>query len=207
MLLEEQEEKEEKSEKSEDKSEEKSDNQAEIDAETFQIAWEWLDTARVILTKELEKYNDDKDDSDAKVKILYQYSDVLSSLGQLGLETDNAASAKEDLILCLELREKILPSIDRTLAETHFYLGVAYQLNQNLNEALAEFDKAKIIITKILDDQSLSNGAKIQLKSILSELDTKFTETQQLLSGVDSANSADIKRDLAGKIIIIFHFY
>ena len=162
-------------------------------AETFQIAWEWLDTARVILTKELEQCKDE----DQQAKLSFQFSDVLSSLGQLGLETDNVQSAKDDLELCLKLRQEVLPAFDRTIAETHFFLGIAYQLNNDLTQALAEFDKAKKIITKILEDSSVSAGVQHQLKNIMIELETKVAETQQILTGVDENNQESVKAALS----------
>lgn len=117
-------------------------------------------------------------------------------MGQLCLETDNVESAVQDLELCLQLRSELLPSTDRTLAETHFFLGMAYQLNNKLTEALAEFDKSKKIINTILSDASVSVGVQHQLKTILGELEIKFSETQQLLSGADSNDNENVKEAL-----------
>lgn len=171
-------------------------NEADESTETFQIAWEWLDTARLLYHKALHDPSSSLTDAQ-KAPIAFQYADVLCTLGQLGLETDNVPSAVEDLSECLSLRCELLPSTDRTVAETHFYLGMAFHLSGRLTEALAEFDRARLILTKILADTTLSAGMRSQLQEVLHELDVKATESQQQLSGADKVEASQVKEALA----------
>merc|ERR1712055_1037193 len=82
----------------------------EAEAGNLEQAWQMFDLAKVIygksgdVTKECES---------------------LTFLGEVSLENSNFKQAAEDLTLCLAKRTKALPADSRSIAETHYQLGVA----------------------------------------------------------------------------------
>merc|ERR1712119_67177 len=85
-------------------------DEMEAEAGNLEQAWQMFDLAKVIygksgdVTKECES---------------------LTFLGEVSLENSNFKQAVEDLTLCLTKRIKALPADSRSIAETHYQLGVA----------------------------------------------------------------------------------
>merc|ERR1712112_292446 len=62
---------------------------------------------------------------DKKKEAWSRYCETIKVLGEIGLENGNYKQAVEDLTMCLEKRKEILPSDSRSIAETHYELGIA----------------------------------------------------------------------------------
>jgi len=110
--------------------------------ETLETTWEVLETARVIYSKYPEYKS--------------QLSDVYLILGDLDLESDNMEAAVSDYSQCLKIREEILNTDDRKLAEIHYSLALALDYTNNLREALIHFICAKKIFETILQKTSIN---------------------------------------------------
>merc|ERR1712112_28757 len=86
------------------------DEKADSEVGNLEQAWQMFDLAKVIygragdVTKECES---------------------LTFLGEVSLENSNFKQAVEDLSLCLAKRIKALPADSRSIAESHYQLGVA----------------------------------------------------------------------------------
>merc|ERR1712219_53231 len=73
-------------------------------------AWQMFDLAKVIY---------------GKAKNEVKECESLILLGEVSLENSNFKQAVEDLMTCLAKRLKALPADSRSIAETHYQLGVA----------------------------------------------------------------------------------
>lgn len=100
-------------------------------------------------------------DPSAKPKL----ADALIRLAEVAIESENYASAIEDLRKCLEIQSTSFPAdsryvklesfklgnVDknlfyRSLAETHYQLGVAYTFTTEFKEAVSSFEAAASVI-------------------------------------------------------------
>merc|ERR1712181_116998 len=83
---------------------------AEAEAGNLEQAWQIFDLAKVIY---------------GKAGDVAKECESLTFLGEVSLENSNFKQAVEDLTLCLTKRIKALPADSRSIAETHYQLGVA----------------------------------------------------------------------------------
>merc|ERR1712114_54940 len=83
---------------------------AEAEVGNLEQAWQMFDLAKVIYSKAGD---------------VSKECESLTLLGEVGLENSNFKQAVEDLTLCLDKRIKTLTSDSRSIAETHYQLGVA----------------------------------------------------------------------------------
>jgi len=83
---------------------------ADAEVGNLEQAWQMFDLAKVIYSK---------------VGDVSKECESLTLLGEVSLENSNFKQAVEDLTLCLDKRIKTLPSDSRSIAETHYQLGVA----------------------------------------------------------------------------------
>ncbi|XP_061423784.1 nuclear autoantigenic sperm protein [Lethenteron reissneri] len=104
----------------------------------MQLAWEMLDLARVICTRQRNR------------EAQLHAAEALLKLGELGLEKDNYQQATEDFLQCLAIQQKYLEPDSRHLAETHYQLGIAYSLEKNYSAAVEHFSSSLKCINKRL---------------------------------------------------------
>merc|ERR1711970_1559376 len=83
---------------------------AEGEAGNLEQAWQMFDLAKVIYGKAGE---------------VAKECESLTFLGEVSLENSNFKQAVEDLTVCLAKRVKALPKDSRSIAESHYQLGVA----------------------------------------------------------------------------------
>merc|ERR1712029_1283015 len=83
---------------------------ADAEAGNLEQAWQMFDLAKVIY---------------GKAGDVAKECESLTFLGEVSLENSNFKQAVEDRTLCLTKRIKALPADSRSIAETHYQLGVA----------------------------------------------------------------------------------
>merc|ERR1712181_148069 len=83
---------------------------ANAEAGNLEQAWRMFDLAKVIY---------------GKAGDMAKECESLTFLGEVSLESSNFNQAVEDLTVCLAKRVKTLPADSRSIAETHYQLGVA----------------------------------------------------------------------------------
>jgi len=83
---------------------------ANAEAGNLEQAWQMFDLAKVIY---------------GKAGDMAKECESLTFLGEVSLENSNFKQAVEDLTVCLAKRVKALPADSRSIAETHYQLGVA----------------------------------------------------------------------------------
>jgi tetratricopeptide (TPR) repeat protein len=87
---------------------------AASNAEDLEVAWEMLEVARVIYSKQ------DSPVCEAALAKVY------SRLGDLSMETGNFQGSVDDYNKCLAVREKMLPKNNRSVADVHCCLAMAW---------------------------------------------------------------------------------
>ncbi|XP_077377443.1 histone-binding protein N1/N2-like isoform X2 [Festucalex cinctus] len=102
----------------------------------LQLAWEMLEVAKVIY-KRKESKEDQLMAAQAHLK-----------LGEVSAESGNYARALEDFHECLSLQLKHLAADSRLIAETHYQLGLTFNLNQQCKEAIDELNRSIAVIEK-----------------------------------------------------------
>jgi len=119
------------------------------DISNMQLAWEMLELSKVL-------YN--KKPSETKNKLMVATCHL--KLGELGLEVANYSQAIGDFLECLVIRKELLDQSDRSLAETHYQLGLAYAFDKRYENALEHYNNALEVLdsridhlNKIIDDK------------------------------------------------------
>merc|ERR1712107_589477 len=126
-------------EKKEEGSEEKKDEEEE--PSNLQLAWEMLELAKVVYTKQLEAEAGDK------TKILERLCSTMLALGEVSIENENYKQAVEDIQECLKKTEKLTKDA-RIIAETHYQLGVAQGFHAQHDDAVKSLQDAITIIRR-----------------------------------------------------------
>ncbi|BFZ00112.1 hypothetical protein BsWGS_03151 [Bradybaena similaris] len=146
----------EEEEEEENTAEDKESQEAEVEGEdkeedvpNFQLSWEYLDLAKVIYLK-----------SDA-VEDQLKAAECYIKLGELSMETEQHATAAEDLEQALKIQQKFLSVDDRLIAETHYQLGLAYGLGKEFELSIKHYTQAiEVIEAKIASLSKLVEAAK-----------------------------------------------
>eukprot|EP00826_Nyctotherus_ovalis_P033018 TRINITY_DN2661_c0_g2_i4.p1 TRINITY_DN2661_c0_g2~~TRINITY_DN2661_c0_g2_i4.p1 ORF type:complete len:367 (-),score=93.68 TRINITY_DN2661_c0_g2_i4:232-1332(-) len=168
--------------------EKKKDYPITIIQDELQIAWESLETARLISEIELSSV---PNESSKKVQVAEALGRIFMRMGDLLVMRGKAAEGILEYKKALEVRQGTAEGVSRDLAETYCLLGMAYMAIQKKDSALESFDNAKRIVESLL--------AKL--------LNTADAETEKLLDAfVDSSNQTakklqDILRVICQKVI------
>ncbi|CAG5127646.1 unnamed protein product [Candidula unifasciata] len=152
-------------------------NKSADDVPNFQLSWEYLDLAKVIYLK-----------SDAAADQL-KAAECYIRLGELSMETEQHATAAEDLENALKIQQKLLPADDRLIAETHYQLGLAYGLGKEFELAIKHYTEAigvieaKIVsLSKLVEEAAADDDDKEKLESDqVKKYQDEIKELQELL--------------------------
>jgi tetratricopeptide (TPR) repeat protein len=72
-------------------------------------------------------------------------------LGEVGLESETYMQAIEDMKTCLEIQTQNLENHDRSMAETHYQLGMAYSLVSDFDEAIGHLTLAHELLERRIE--------------------------------------------------------
>lgn len=175
------------------------DEEEEESGDDFALAWEVLDIARFIFSKQ----DNNK----------LQEAEALQEMGDLSMETENFGTAVSDYKKAVEILDKIDASL-RERASLHFKIGIALEFEgTDWLAAKTSYQKAKELLVKSLaekeasekeevkDDISLPDKEKDddadlkELKSLIAEVEAKMLELEN--GGGTAASLKDILMDAA----------
>lgn len=164
-------------EKKDETTDEKKDEEEE--PSNLQLAWEMLELAKVVYTKQLET----AEDAD-KSHLLERLCSTMLALGEVSIENENYKQAVEDIQECLK-KEETMPKDARIIAETHYQLGVAQGFHAQHDEAVESLKSAiKIIQERITNMEKVeTEDAKkevTELKALVPEIEEKIKDTQDM---------------------------
>jgi len=106
----------------------------DADVPTMQLAWEFLELARLIFLRQ--------DSKESQLNL----GEVYLKLGEIQLEQEQFGTAAEEFQKCLDLQLKHLQPDDRLIAETAYNMGLAYSLQPNYTKAKDFFNQALDVI-------------------------------------------------------------
>merc|ERR1711973_858759 len=164
-------------EKKDETTDEKKDEEEE--PSNLQLAWEMLELAKVVYTKQLET----AEEAD-KSHLLERLCSTMLALGEVSIENENYKQAVEDIQECLK-KEETMPQDARIIAETHYQLGVAQGFHAQHDEAVESLKSAiKIIQERITNMEKVeTEEAKkevTELKALVPEIEEKIKDTQDM---------------------------
>merc|ERR1711936_689487 len=113
----------------------------EEEPSNLQLAWEMLELAKVIYTKQVDTTTDDK----TKKAIEEKLCRTILTLGEISIENENYSQAVEDIQMCLK-KQGAFSKDSRLVAETHYQLGVAQGFNSQYDAAVESLNSAIQII-------------------------------------------------------------
>merc|ERR1712034_258143 len=167
------------------------DKKKEVEEEepsNLQLAWEMLELAKVVYTKQIETGGDNKSELEEKL-----CSSILA-LGEVSIENENYSQAVEDIKLCLKKQEN-LPKDSRIIAETHYQLGVAQGFNAQYDEAVENLNAAiKIIKEKTKNMKEEHKSPSDDQKKEIAELEALVPEIEEKI-----ADTKDMKKEAEAK--------
>merc|ERR1711864_40712 len=114
--------------------------------------------------KQMESAAEDK-----KFELGRRICEIFLHLGEVSLENENYDQAVEDLSQCLTKRQASLPSDSRSIAETHYQLGIAKGFSGKIEEAEISLNNAVTVLeTRVANLQKMKTSASKKLKECFS---------------------------------------
>ena len=193
-------------EKKEDGTEEKKDEEEE--PSNLQLAWEMLELAKVVYSKQLETGEGDKLKTEEKL------CSTICALGEVSIENENYKQAVEDFQDCLKKQCCNLPSdarfvfvlnslstcnasLFRCIAETNYQLGVAQGYHAQFDEAVESLQKAISIIkerikNKEKDESEEAKKEVKELEALIPEIEEKINDTKDMKKEAENKKSEGV---------------
>lgn len=145
----------------------------------FTLAWEALSVAAKIYESESSE--------ESKRKL----ADVYMLMGDCCLEDDNSTQAIDTFKKALELKESYLEETNRELAEVHHLLGLAFEHDNLIDDAVAQVGKAKTVLQKRIDllkNSTTASDAKGKGKASETQdkADEEIAELESLIVEIDA---------------------
>jgi len=174
-----------------DRQDEDEEDEEEDDGDDAQIAYEWLEIARLLYSK-----NDDKTSK-------LREAESLSMLAELKTENDQLEDARSDYKAALEIFKAQLGKDDRKVATIYYQLGAVELFLQMPDESEKSFEAALEIIkvnisvkkNQIANDSDGKLVGKLlpeveALQSLVPELEEKLAEAKQSVNEMKKIKDA-----------------
>merc|ERR1711909_253807 len=193
-----------------DESQEESSNEqmetgkdGEEEPSNLQLAWEMLELAKVIYTKQVEITEDE-----TKKAIEEKLCRTILTLGEISIENENYSQAVEDIQMCLK-KQGAFSKDSRLVAEIYYQLGVAQGFNAQYDAAVESLNSAIQIIKERVKNINVlvksSDGKKEtgeleasiykkeieELEELIPEIEEKITDTQDLKKEAEKPQDAE----------------
>merc|ERR1712112_484731 len=149
----------------------------EEEPSNLQLAWEMLELAKVVYTKQMESA-DEKNKKDIEERLCRS----ILTLGEVSIENENYSQAVEDIQMCLKKQENF-PKDSRLVAETHYQLGVAQGFNSQFDVAVESL--------KALEKASEERKEIEELEALIPEIEEKIADTKDMKKEAESKPKED----------------
>uniref|UniRef100_A0A0K2TJ03 Tetratricopeptide SHNi-TPR domain-containing protein n=2 Tax=Lepeophtheirus salmonis TaxID=72036 RepID=A0A0K2TJ03_LEPSM len=153
-----------------------------------------LELAKSIFQKHADSIENPKDDK--RIELETKLCEVYQLLGEVSIENENYEQAVEDLNSCLRRREELLPSDSRSIAETHYQLGVALGFNLRFDDAVKALESSISVLNSRVqklesksesqdpskkDDAFYTREREIEeIKKLIPEIKEKIVDTRDM---------------------------
>ncbi|XP_040580178.1 protein HGV2 isoform X2 [Lepeophtheirus salmonis] len=170
------------------------EKEEEEDPSNLQLSWEMLELAKSIFQKHADSIENPKDDK--RIELETKLCEVYQLLGEVSIENENYEQAVEDLNSCLRRREELLPSDSRSIAETHYQLGVALGFNLRFDDAVKALESSISVLNSRVqklesksesqdpskkDDAFYTREREIEeIKKLIPEIKEKIVDTRDM---------------------------
>merc|ERR1719228_560093 len=180
--------------------------ESEEEPSNLQLAWEMLELAKVIYTKQVETTTDDK----VKKAIEEKLCRTILTLGEISIENENYSQAVEDIQMCLK-KQGGFSKDSRLVAETHYQLGVAQGFNSQYDAAVESLNSATQILKervkninvlmKSSEDKKETGELEASIyKKEIEELEELIPEIEEKIADTKDLKEAEAKPQDAEKI-------
>merc|ERR1712133_123555 len=165
-------------ESSDEKKEEGEKKDEEEEPSNLQLAWEMLELAKVVYSKQLEAGEGDKAHLEERL------CSTMLALGEVSIENENYKQAVDDIQDCLK-KQANLPKDARIVAETYYQLGVAQGFNAQHDEAVESLKSAINIIQERIKNMEKTETEEAkkevtELKALVPEIEEKINDTKDM---------------------------
>merc|ERR1712002_1142031 len=168
--------------KTEGADKEKAENIEDEDPSNLQLAWEMLELAKVVYGKVAESSA-----GDVKTSAEARLCEAYLALGEVSLENENFNQAVTDFTECLSRRQATLPPDSRSIAETHYQLGVAKFLEDKYQESETCLNKAISVL-----EMRIANLGKMETSENLSkEIEDLHTLVKEIKEKIGDHKDAE----------------
>lgn len=159
---------------------ESTDEKVEDEPTDLQLAWEILELAKLIFEQR----------ADVGKKEL---AETLVTLGEVSLESENFESSIADIKQGLEIQKQILKPDSRNLAETYYKLAIALSTNNQIDEAVENFNVSLNVLNNRID----------KLKENEEEQKDEIKDIQALIPEIEEkiADMKSYKEEAANKLV------
>jgi len=170
------------------------------DPSNLQLAWEMLELAKVIFTRMTEEA---KDDAKALETAEDKLCETYLTLGEVSLENENYTQAVDDLTACLKKQQEKKPADSRSIAETHYQLGVALGFQCSFEEATQALNDAIKVLTSRIENLKAGNESKDMSRTDdafytkereIAELEKLLPEIQEKIQDTESMKKETIRK-------------
>merc|ERR1711970_31257 len=168
----------------------------EEDPSNLQLAWEMLELAKMVFTAQIEGAQKANLSDGLKATLEKRLCETYLTLGEVSLENENYVQAVEDISLCLERQQASLPSDSRSIAETHYQLGIALGFHMKYEEAVVSLEAAITVLeTRIKNLKEKTESPDVakqsdafytrekeiaEIESLIPEIKEKITDTNEM---------------------------
>lgn len=171
---------------------ESTEEKSEGEPTDLQLAWEVLELAKLIFEQR----------GAAGRKGL---SETLILLGDVSLESENFENAVTDIKAGLAIQKEMFKPDNRTLAESYYKLGIALATNNQIDEAVENYNASLEVLNKRLDklkEDEVNQRDEIKdIESLIPDIQEKIADmksfkeeaTSKLLSAVTSKPITETK--------------
>jgi len=171
-----------------EKEEEGDKKDEEEEPSNLQLAWEMLELAKLVYTKQLEAGTENKAHLEERLV------STMLALGEVSIENENYKQAVEDIMECLK-KQGHFPKDARIVAETHYQLGVAQGFNAQYDEAVESLRNAINLLKSRIGNLQKAEDEETKkevtdLKALIPEIEEKIKDTEDLKKESEKASSA-----------------
>merc|ERR1711953_1288627 len=163
----------------------------EDDPSNLQLSWEMLELAKMVLLEQLEGEAAKTLTEENKTMIEKRLFETFLTLGEVSLENENYPQAVEDLTLCLNKQQAVLPEDSRNIAVTFYQLGIALGFNMKYEEAVVKLEEAISVLKKRIDnlknktesfDESKKDDVFYSREKEIAEIEALIPEIQEKIA-------------------------
>ncbi|KAH7058835.1 hypothetical protein B0J12DRAFT_651699 [Macrophomina phaseolina] len=177
-------------------------------------AYEILDVARVLLSRQLEALQNTVRDTSAsgkgkapakeldpeERKVMEKLADTHDLQAEIGLENENFVDAVSDFRASLDLKEKYLPKESSLIAEAHYKLSLALEFQSMTKvreaQAQAEASGGKVNPEEAKVDEDMRAEAAKEMEKAIESCRLRVSKEEAALSSVAPEKVEDAKKQI-----------